>query len=237
MVYLWAVFLKVSFREHGSNDAKAETLVLWPPHAKSWLIGKDPDAGRDWGQEERGTTQDEMARWHHRLNGCEFEWTLGDGDGQEGLAHCDSWGHKESDMTKWLNWTELRPMIYLWLSVTGEMENGIALVASLRLWNDNQYTKGSREALIKGVYSTLFTATSPIFKHSSFSNGISNKYPRSFWKCSLRWNYALENVLGKEESIHISVFKDKSKCYILNILTCLKHVHYYIVKKRQAMLK
>ena len=89
-----------------SLDAKAETPVLWPPHAMSWLIGKDPDAGRDWGQEEKGTTQDEMAGWHHRLDGPEFEWTLGVGDGQEGLACCDSWGHKELDTTERLNWTE-----------------------------------------------------------------------------------------------------------------------------------
>ena len=91
----------------GRNDAKAETPVLWPPHAKSWLIGKDSDAGRDWGQEEKGATADEMAGWHHRLNGHEFEWTLGDGEGQGGLACCDSWGRKESDVTERLNWTEL----------------------------------------------------------------------------------------------------------------------------------
>ena len=90
----------------GGNDAKAETLVLWPPHVKSWLIGKDPDAGRDWGQEEKGMTEDEMAEWHHGLDGREFEWTLGDGDGQGGLAWCDSWGRKESDMTEQLNWTD-----------------------------------------------------------------------------------------------------------------------------------
>ena len=90
----------------GSNDAKAETPVLWPPHAKSWLIGKDSDAGRDWGREEKGATEDEMAGWHHWLDGCEFEWTLGDGDGQGSLACCDSWGRKESDTTEWLNWTE-----------------------------------------------------------------------------------------------------------------------------------
>ena len=89
----------------GGNDAKAETPVLWPPHAKSWLIGKDSDAGRDWGQEEKGTTEDEMAGWHHWLFGCESEWTPGVGDGQGGLACCDSWGHKESDMTERLNWT------------------------------------------------------------------------------------------------------------------------------------
>ena len=89
----------------GRNDAKAETPVLWPPHAKSWLIGKDSDAGRVWGQEEKGTTEDEMAGWHHWLNGRESEWTLGDGNGQGGLVCCDSWGHKELDMTEWLNWT------------------------------------------------------------------------------------------------------------------------------------
>ena len=78
----------------GRNDAKAETPVLWPPHVKSWLIGKDSDAGKDWGQEEKGTTEDEMAGWHHRLDGRESEWTPGVGDGQGGLACCDSWGHK-----------------------------------------------------------------------------------------------------------------------------------------------
>ena len=91
----------------GRNDAKAETPILWPPHGKSWLIGKDSDAGRDWGQEEKGTTEDEMAGWHHRLNGHEFEWTLGVGDGQGGLVCCNSWGCKESDTTEQLNWTEL----------------------------------------------------------------------------------------------------------------------------------
>ena len=92
----------------GRNAAKAETPVLWPPHVKSWLIGKDSVAGRDWGQEEKGMTDDEMARWHHRLDGCEFEWTPGVGDGQGGLVCCDSWGRKESDTTEQLNWTELK---------------------------------------------------------------------------------------------------------------------------------
>ena len=81
----------------GRNDAKAETPVLWPTHAKSWLIGKDSDAGRDWGQEEKG---------HHQLDGHEFEWSLGVGDGQGGLACCNSWGCKESDTTERLNLTE-----------------------------------------------------------------------------------------------------------------------------------
>ena len=95
----------------GRNDAKAETPVLWPPHMKSWLIGKDSDAGRDWGQEEKGMTEDEMAGWHHWLDGRGSEWTLGVGDGQGGLACCDSWGRKESDTTERLNWTELNWVI------------------------------------------------------------------------------------------------------------------------------
>ena len=90
----------------GRNDAKAETPVLWLPHTKSWLIGKDSDAGRNWGQEEKGTTEDEIARWHPWLDGREFEWTPGVGDGQGGLACFNSWGRKESDTTERLNWTE-----------------------------------------------------------------------------------------------------------------------------------
>ena len=78
----------------GRTDAKAETPVLWPPHAKSWLIGKDSVAGKDWGQEEKGMTEVEMAGWHHRLDGRESEWTPGVGDGQGGLACCNSWGCK-----------------------------------------------------------------------------------------------------------------------------------------------
>ena len=89
----------------GRTDAKAETPILWPPHVKNWLIGKDCDAGRDWGQEEKGTTEDEMVGWHHRLDAHEFGWTPGVGDGQGGLVCWDSWGHK-SDMTGRLNWTE-----------------------------------------------------------------------------------------------------------------------------------
>ena len=81
--------------------------ILWPPHVKSWLIGKDSDAGRDWGQEEKGTREDEMAGWHHQLDGHEFEWTPGVGDGQGGLACCSSWGCKESDTTEQLNWTDV----------------------------------------------------------------------------------------------------------------------------------
>ena len=90
----------------GRTDVEAETLTLWPPDAKSWLIGKDPDAGKDWGQEEKGTTEDEMVGWHHRLNGHEFGSTPGVGGGQGGLVCCGSWSCKELDTTE--NWTELK---------------------------------------------------------------------------------------------------------------------------------
>ena len=90
----------------GRTDVQSETLILWLPDVKNWLTGKDPDAGKDWRQEEKGMTEDEMVEWHHRLNGHEFEWTLGVGDGQGGLACCSPRGRKESDTTERLNWTE-----------------------------------------------------------------------------------------------------------------------------------
>ena len=90
----------------GRTDAEAETPILWPPHVKSGLIGKDPNAGRDWGQEKKGMTEDEMAGWHHRFDGHEFEWTPGVDDGQGGLACCNSWSRKELDTTERLNLTE-----------------------------------------------------------------------------------------------------------------------------------
>ena len=91
----------------GRTDAEAETPILWPSDVKNWLIGKDPDAGKDWRLEEKGMTEDEMVGWHHRLNGREFEQALGIGDGQGSLVCCSAWGHKESDTTECLNWTEL----------------------------------------------------------------------------------------------------------------------------------
>ena len=86
------------------TDVEAEVPILWPPDAKSWLIGKDPDAGKDWRQEKKRKTEDEMVGWHYQLSGHEFEQTLGVGDGQGGLACCSPWGRKESDVTEWLNW-------------------------------------------------------------------------------------------------------------------------------------
>ena len=90
----------------GRTDAEAETPILWPPDVKNWLIWKDPDAGKDWSQEEKGTTEDEMVAWHHWFYGHEFEQAPGVGDGQGSLACCSPWGSNESDTTERLNWTE-----------------------------------------------------------------------------------------------------------------------------------
>ena len=90
----------------GRTDIEAETPILWPLDEKRWLIWKDPDAGKDWRQEEKGTTEDEMVGWHHWLNGHGFGWTPGVGNRQGGLGCYSSWGRKESDTTEWLNWTE-----------------------------------------------------------------------------------------------------------------------------------
>ena len=91
----------------GRTDAEAKTPKLWPPDVKNWLIGKYPDAGKDWRQEEKTTREDEMVGWHHWLNGHEFEWNLGVGDEQGGLVCCCPRGRKELDTTERLDWTEL----------------------------------------------------------------------------------------------------------------------------------
>ena len=90
----------------GRTDAEAEAPILWPPDAKSWLIRKDPDAGKYWGKEEKGATEDEMVGWHQQLNGHEFEQSSGNSEGRGSLVCCSPWGQKESDMTEWLNWTD-----------------------------------------------------------------------------------------------------------------------------------
>ena len=103
------------------TDAETEAPILCPLDAKNWLTGKDPDAGKDWRQEEKGMTEDEMAGWHHQLDGHVFEQTLGVGDGLEGLACCSPWGRKELDMTEQLNWTDVMNIadhkLSLWIRV------------------------------------------------------------------------------------------------------------------------
>ena len=90
----------------GRTDAEAEAPILWPPDAENWLIGKDPDAGKDWRQEVKGMTEDEMVAWYHWFNWHEFEQAPGVGNRQGNLESCNPWGHKESDMNEWLNWTK-----------------------------------------------------------------------------------------------------------------------------------
>ena len=120
----------------GMTDVEAETPILWPPDVKSWLVGKDPDAGKDWGQEEKGTTEDEIVGWHQQLNGHGFGWTPGVGDGQGGLVCCCSWACKESDTTERLNWTDILielfyiPYIVSWLSIEWKK-----LYKYIFLWN------------------------------------------------------------------------------------------------------
>ena len=112
----------------GKTDVEAETPILWPPDAKSWLIWKDSDAGKDWWQEEKGTREDEIVGWHHRLDGHGFGWTPGVGDGQGGLACCGSWGHKSQ--TRLSYWTELNSIRkFMCTSVTHH------------LWNDRKRHK------------------------------------------------------------------------------------------------
>ena len=109
----------------GRTDAEADTPILWPPDAESWLIWKDPDTQNDWRQEEKGTTDDKMVGWHHRPNADESELALAVCDGQGGLACCSPWARKELDMTEWLIWTELKwsPKVLTMASCTGEMSN------------------------------------------------------------------------------------------------------------------
>ena len=96
----------------GRTDAEAEAQTLWPPDVTNWLIWKDPEAGKDWRQEEKGMTEDEMFGWHHWLNGHEFEQAPGVGDGQGSLACCNPWGHKQLETTEWLNWIELMESLH-----------------------------------------------------------------------------------------------------------------------------
>ena len=118
----------------GRTDAEAETPILWPPNPKNWLIGKDPDAGKDWGQEKKGMTEDEMVGWHHWLNGHEFEQAPGVGEGQGSLVCCSPWGHKKSDTTEPLDWTELnlKQLNFVWfIFLFGSFCYSLCLTAKL----------------------------------------------------------------------------------------------------------
>ena len=146
----------------GRTDAEAETPTLWPPDAKNWLIGKDLDAGKDWRQEKKGTTEDEMAGWHHRLNGHEFEKSPGVGDGQGSLACCSPWGRKESDTTVTeLNWS---------LTV-----NVVEMESVIHLWNFLPYIKGQSCLL---VLSRRYRCSNKEVGHCLWLNSVRNHEPK-----------------------------------------------------------
>ena len=112
----------------GKIDVTAETPILWPSGSKNWLLGKDPDAGKDWKQEEKGMTEEEMVGWHHRHNGHEFEKALEGSDGQGSLACCNPWGYKESDTTEWMNWSS-------WLNTNFSYRISSKLCGFQSFWN------------------------------------------------------------------------------------------------------
>ena len=168
----------------GRTDAKAETPVLWPPYAKSWLIGKDSVAGRDWGQEEKGTTEDEMVGWHHWLNGHGFGWTPGVGDGQGGLACCGSWGCKELDTTERLNCTELNGFCVIHL-------NFLILLAHVCIPSNREYhfVFNVLEFYMSKLHNLIFCNLLPIPPLMMIHKGIS-----SHFHCSVDFHCSVYNL-------------------------------------------
>ena len=165
----------------GRTDAEAEALILWPPDVKNWLLGKDPDAGKEWRQEEKGTTEDEMVGWHHRLDGHEFEQALGAGDGQEGLVCYSPWGHKESDMIERLDWTGL-----LGLGMQAEGQTSMR-----RMWS--QPENGAHAQPGPPHRAQRADAASSPHGHSTFAPRV--------WGCALPWWQALANSLVAEKEL------------------------------------
>ena len=127
----------------GRMDVEAETPILWSPDVKNWLLGKDPNSGKDWRQEEKGITEDEMVGWHHRLHGHESEQAPGAGGGQESLVCCSPWGHKESDTTERLNWTELNEAKTMWSLFKGMRNTTDLMQPPPQTWIINPTTSAS----------------------------------------------------------------------------------------------
>ena len=149
----------------GMTDVEAETPILWPPDVKSWLLGKHPDAGKDWRQEEKGMTEDEMVGWHHWLDGHEFEQALGVGDGQGSLVCCSPWGCKESDTTEQLNWEDIMRNAGLDESQAGLKISG-RNINNLRYADDTTLMEESEEEL-KSLLTKLKKENGKTdFKHS-----------------------------------------------------------------------
>ena len=149
----------------GRTDAEAETPILWPPDVKSWLLGNDPDVGKDWRQEKKVTAEDEMVGWHHWLDGHDFEQTLGVGDGQGSLVCCSPWGCKESDTTEQLNWEDIMRNAGLDESQAGLKISG-RNINNLRYADDTTLMEESEEEL-KSLLTKLKKENGKTdFKHS-----------------------------------------------------------------------
>ena len=172
----------------GRTDVEAETPICWSPHAESWLIGKDPDAGKDWGQKEKGTTEDEMVGWHHRLDGHGFGWTPGVGDGQGGLVCCSPWGRKESDTTERLNWTELNKNCHAKIRGAKQRQCGIPTI----FWFSLKISKILPKALIFLVCFPPFSShplLQSIYFHVSLEWIVVNVICVDRISCSLRYSF------------------------------------------------
>ena len=147
----------------GRTDAEAETPILWPPGVKNWLIGKDPDAGKDWRQEEKGITEGEMVGWHHRLDGHEFEQAVGVGDGQRGLACCSPCGRKESDTTEQLNLSCVATnLVTLALKRSSFLSHFPKLPQHLPLWSRSERVKFKKVVVRSANWSIHLCLTSTV---------------------------------------------------------------------------
>ena len=143
----------------GRTDAEAEAPILWPPDGKNWLIGKGPDAGKDWRWKEKGTTEDEMVGWHHWFDGHKFEQAPGVGDGQGGLVCCSPWGHKESDTIERLNWRAKETSL---LVLVAERNSSPARAVTTALWAEVSAEEYSYfERLFRDAQSTFITLLGP----------------------------------------------------------------------------
>ena len=171
----------------GRTNAEAETPILWPPDGKNWLIGKDSDAGKDWRQEEKGMTEDEMVGWYHRLNGHGFGWTPGVGEGQGSLVCCSPWSHKELDTTEWLKWLTER---IFWYFILNSEDFRLDLKSSLLEFNCftmlcwflqyNKVNQLSVQSLSRvQLFATPWTAVHQASRPSPTPGGYSNSCPSS----------------------------------------------------------
>ena len=203
----------------GKTDAEAESPILWPPDGKNWLFGKDSDAGKDWRQEDNGTTEVEMVGWHYRLDGHEFEQALGVGDRQEGLACCSPWGCKKSDTTVWLNWTVWTVFdyfLYSWCSgILGHSDWGKTVsprayqcLGRAGKTSDLPWSMPFILKLtIQSSYSQLFYLLH-VFQEVIF---LCPKYPRARYQTTIKNSSTSEST----EIIQISQFQDCLLCLVL----------------------